>query len=90
MSIVLNPLISTLIMVLNIYSFVVIISAFLSFVRPDPNNQIVQVVYRLTEPIFSIIRRKLPFTVYAGIDFSPLIVLLAINFLISLLSNLYL
>jgi len=89
MSIVINPLIGTLIMILNIYSFIVIISALLSFVRPDPNNQFVQVIYKLTEPVFSYLRRKFPFLVYSGIDFSPLVVILAINFLISVLTNLY-
>ena len=89
MSIVINPLIGTLIMILNIYSFIVIIAALLSFVRPDPNNQFVQVIYKLTEPVFSYLRRKFPFLEYSGIDFSPLVVILAINFLISVLTNLY-
>lgn len=89
MSIVINPLISTLIMLLNFYSFVVIAAALLSFVQPNPHNQIVQAIYKLTEPLFAFIRRKLPFVVYSGIDFSPLVVIVAINFLVSLLSNLY-
>jgi len=89
MSIVINPLISTLIMLLNFYSFVVIAAALLSFVQPNPHNQIVQAIYKLTEPLFAFIRRKLPFVVYSGIDFSPLVVIIAINFLVSLLSNLY-
>ena len=89
MSIIINALIGTILTVLNIYSFIIIIAAFLSFVRPDPNNQLVQVIYKLTEPLFSYIRRKLPFVVYSGIDFSPLVVILVINILISILSNLY-
>jgi YggT family protein len=76
-------------MLLNFYSFVVIAAALLSFVQPNPHNQIVQAIYKLTEPLFAFIRRKLPFVVYSGIDFSPLVVIVAINFLVSLLSNLY-
>jgi len=87
MSIIINPIISTIVMVLNIYSFIVIISALLSFVRPDPNNQFVQIIYKLTEPLFSYIRKKVPFVIYSGIDFSPLVVILAINFLLSLLNS---
>jgi YggT family protein len=87
MSLILTPLLSTISMVLSLYSFIVIIAALLSFVNPDPHNQFVQIIHKLTEPVFSFIRKKLPFVVYSGIDFSPLVVILAINFLISLIDN---
>lgn len=45
--------------------------------------QIRDVVFRLTEPILAPVRRMLPAT--GGIDFSPMIVLLAAWFLRSLL-----
>jgi len=87
MSLILIPLLSTISMILSLYSFIVIISALLSFVNPDPYNQFVQIIHKLTEPVFSYIRKKLPFVVYSGIDFSPLVVILAINFFISLIDN---
>jgi YggT family protein len=67
--------------VINIYIWVIIISAFLSFVRPDPYNPIVQTIYRLTEPTFNWVRRKMPFLIISGIDLSPLVVILTLQFL---------
>ncbi len=67
--------------VINIYIWIVIISALLSFVRPDPSNPIVQILYRLTEPAYRFIRQKLPFLVFSGIDLSPLIIILGLQFL---------
>ncbi|MBN1547037.1 MAG: YggT family protein [Syntrophaceae bacterium] len=62
---------------LNIYMWIIIIRALLSWVNPDPYNPIVQFLYRVTEPVLSFVRRKLPIGSF-GIDFSPLIVILVI------------
>jgi YggT family protein len=67
--------------VINIYIWVIIIAAFLSFVRPDPYNPIVQILYRLTEPAFEFVRRKLPFVVISGIDLSPILIILSLQFI---------
>ncbi len=67
--------------VINIYIWIVIISALLSFVRPDPYNPIVQTLYRLTEPVYGWIRRRFPFVIMGGIDLSPLVIILALQFL---------
>jgi len=67
--------------VINIYIWVIIIAAFLSFVRPDPYNPIVQTLYRLTEPAFTFVRRKLPFVVVSGIDLSPIVIILSLQFI---------
>ena len=64
---------------LKIYFWMVVISAILSWVRPDPYNPIVRTLRTLTEPVYFRIRKLLPFTYTSGIDFSPLIVLLAIE-----------
>jgi YggT family protein len=66
--------------VLTIYMWIVIISALISWVNPDPYNPIVRFLFSVTEPVFATVRRLLPFP-YMGIDFSPLIVLLIIIFL---------
>ncbi len=72
------------------YIWVVIISALLSWVRPDPYNPIVQVLYRLTEPVYAFVRRYIP-TNFNGIELAPLVVVLALQFidlfLIKLLSR---
>jgi YggT family protein len=53
--------------------------AVLSWVSPDPYNPIVRFVHNVTEPVLYPLRRRLPFL--GGIDFSPMIVLMAIVFL---------
>lgn len=65
---------------INIYIWIIIASAIISWVRPDPYNQIVQLLYRLTQPVYDMIRKVIP-TVFGGIDIAPIIVLLALQFL---------
>ena len=65
--------------VLSIYMWIIIARAIISWVNPDPYNQIVQFLYRVTEPVLAQVRRWLPFG-RMGIDISPIIVILAIYF----------
>jgi len=64
---------------LNIYMWIVIARALISWVNPDPYNPIVNFLYRATEPVLCRVRRIIPDL--GGIDLSPLIVLLIIYFL---------
>lgn len=64
---------------LSIYMWVIIASALISWVNPDPYNPIVRFLYRVTEPVLRPIRNKIGIS--AGIDFSPMIVILIILFL---------
>ena len=66
--------------VLSIYMWVVIARAVLSWVSPDPYNPIVRFIHQITEPVLYQIRRRIPVS-FGGIDFSPIIVFLAIIFL---------
>jgi len=79
MNALIYAIVQTLHTVINLYIWIVIIAALLSFVRPDPHNPIVQVLYRLTEPVMGFIRRKMPFIVLSGIDLSPLVVILGLQ-----------
>ncbi len=65
--------------VLSIYFWIVIISALLSWVNPDPYNPIVRFLRGATEPVFYKIRSWIPFAVVGGFDLSPIVVLLAIQ-----------
>lgn len=67
-------------MALNIYMWIIIIRALLSWVNPDPYNPIVVFLYRVTEPLMFRVRRILP-TSGLGIDISPIVILLGIVFL---------
>lgn len=64
---------------LNIYFWIVVIAALITWVRPDPNNAIVRFLRMVTEPVFYRVRKWLPFTYTTGIDFSPVVVLIAIE-----------
>ncbi|CAB1064839.1 Cell division integral membrane protein, YggT and half-length relatives [Olavius sp. associated proteobacterium Delta 1] len=66
--------------VLNIFMWIVIARAILSWVNPDPYNPIVRFIHNVTEPVLYQIRRRIPLN-FGGIDFSPIIVLLAVIFL---------
>ena len=50
----------------------------LSWIPHDPNNEITQIVYKVTEPIIKPIRDVIPST-SIGIDVSPFILLLFLN-----------
>lgn len=66
--------------VLTLYMWVIIARAILSWVSPDPYNPIVRFIHNITEPVLYQIRKRLPLN-FGGIDFSPIVVLLAIFFL---------
>jgi len=65
---------------LNVYMWIIIARALVSWVNPDPYNPIVRFLYNVTEPVLGNIRRRLPL-IFGGIDLSPLLVILVIVFL---------
>ncbi len=81
---ILTELIAGLLMILNnlifVYTWVIIIAALLTWVRPDPYNPIVQILYRLTQPAYAFVRRYIP-TMFNGIDLSPLVIIIALQIL---------
>ena len=83
----LNPISSLILLLLDIYWWVVIASVVASWliafnVINMHNNivrSLVRLLYAMTDPVFRLIRRVIP--PFGGIDISPLIVLIAIWFL---------
>ena len=63
--------------------FLIIAMVILSWVGRGARHPVVPLVYQLTEPLLRPVRRVIP--PIAGIDLSPLIVLIAIRFLLVLL-----
>jgi YggT family protein len=59
--------------------WIIIVSALLSWVNPDPYNPIVRFLYSVTDPVLRPIRRRIG--IGFGVDISPLIVILAIMFI---------
>ena len=69
----------------NINIWVVIISALLTFVNPDPYNPIVQFLNRVTQPAYALVRRYIK-TDFNGIDLAPLVIVIALQVAIVLLN----
>lgn len=85
---VLEGLAKILEIVLQLYMWIIIARALVSWVNPDPWNPIVQFLERVTEPVLSPIRQRLGWGM--GIDLSPLVAILIIYFLqYALVGSLY-
>lgn len=65
---------------LSLYMYIIIARALISWVNPDPYNPIVRFLNSITEPVLFRIRRRLPLS-FGGMDFSPIVVILAIIFI---------
>jgi YggT family protein len=76
----LSALATVLGMALNIYMWVIIARALISWVNPDPYNPIVRFLNSITEPVLYRVRKAVPMH-GMGLDLSPIIVILAIYFL---------
>ena len=75
-----------LLTLINLYMWVVIITALLSFVNPDPFNPIVQFLYRVTNPAYSLVRRYMR-TNFNGLDLAPLVIIIGLQVISVLLSS---
>jgi YggT family protein len=62
---------------LQLYMWVIIIAALITWVQPNPYNPVVMFLERITEPVLRPIRRILP---PMGLDISPVIAIFAIMF----------
>ncbi|NLI30398.1 MAG: YggT family protein [Nitrospiraceae bacterium] len=67
-------------LLLELYTWVIIIAAIISWVNPDPYNSIVRFLHRVTAPVLNPVRRLIGGRL-GPIDISPLIVIFAIFFL---------
>ncbi len=63
----------------SLYIFILIARALISWVNPDPYNQIVRFIHTVTDPLLGRIQRIIPLQ-FGGIDFSPLVLLMALTF----------
>ena len=61
---------------IQVYMWIIIIRAVLSWVNPDPYNPIVRFLYRVTEPVLRQVRYRMPNL--GGLDLSPMAVILAL------------
>jgi len=66
-------------LVFSIYVLILVGRALISWVNPDPYNPIVRFLHSATDPVLYRVQRLIPLQ-FGGIDFSPLVLLLALSF----------
>jgi len=64
---------------IQLYSFVILARVLMSWVNIDPYSPLARTIYNLTEPVLEPVRNMLPPA--AGLDFSPIIVLVLLQVL---------
>ena len=74
-------------LVFQVYIFIVVARALISWVGPDPYNPIVRFLYQATDPVLDRLRRLVPLQ-FGGVDLTPLALLLALYVVKDLLLNL--
>jgi YggT family protein len=65
-------------LVFQIYIFIVIARALVSWVNPDPYNPIVRFLYNATEPVLARLRRVLPLQ-FGNFDLTPIALLIILS-----------
>ncbi len=80
-------IIKLVILLLEIYMYIMIARALISWVNPDPYNPIVQFLRMATDPVLRFLRRFIP-PIGGALDLTPMLVVIAIFFIIELLSQL--
>ena len=65
--------------VLTLMFWIILIRVLMSWVSPDPYNPLVRALYQITDPILRPAQRLIP--PIGGLDLSPIVVLLGIQFL---------
>lgn len=73
-----GELLGLVLQLLNIYGWIVVAAALITWVSPDPRNPVVQFLHKVTEPVLAPCRRLLPPSKTGGLDISPMIVLIII------------
>jgi len=58
-------------------SLAILLRVLFSWLRPDPNNAVVRLIYQMTEPILAPLRRYVP--AFGGLDITPMIALMLIE-----------
>lgn len=72
-------------LLITLYIWVIIAGAVVSFLPIDHRHPLVELINRLTLPLFQFIRQKLPWVVVSGIDLSPLVLIVGLKFIDALM-----
>jgi len=77
-----SDLIRLILLILDVYTWIIIAAAVISWVNLSPYHPVVRLLRRLTEPVLAPIRQLLPPWKTWGLDFSPMIVILLIQWVV--------
>jgi len=77
-------------LVIHIYIFVIIIRAVISWMGNIPPNQFTYILRRLTDPVFRLVHRHVPFAIIGGIDISPIFITVILYFIDSVVTGILL
>ncbi len=77
---ILSPVIGMLISLINIYEIILFIRIIMSWVNPDPYNPIVRFIASITDPLLFWFSTRFRLR-FGMIDFSPMILFLALEIL---------
>jgi len=80
-----NLIIAPIHLLITLYIWIIIASAIFSFLQVDPRQPVVEVLERMTQPVFTFIRQKMPYVVVSGIDLSPLVLIVGLQFIDNIL-----
>lgn len=81
---ILGSVIELLISILNLFVYLIFIRIIMSWISPNGYNPVLMVIGQLSEPIIARFKRLLP--PMSGFDFSPMIALIFIYFMINLIN----
>ncbi len=68
--------------ILNVFSLLIFVRVILSWVNPNPRNELLLMVVRVTEPVLGQLRALIPIR---GVDLSPIVAWLLIRLLMKLI-----
>lgn len=79
-------LITFLLNTIYVYKLFVLVRCVFSWISLDPySNPLFRFIYEITDPPMDAIRRALPFLEAGGIDFSPIILFMALHYIENML-----
>lgn len=64
----------------QVYTWLLIVRVFLSWIRHNPYNPVIRFIYEITEPYLSVFRRIIP--PLGAVDLSPIAAILVLDFIV--------
>jgi YggT family protein len=88
LSITLARILELLVPLMGLLKWIIIIRVILSWVNADPYNFLVQIIYKISEPLMAPFRNLIP-SHRIGLDFSPLLAILTLVILQIIIINFF-